>query len=125
PGFAGLAERESLVAESLLQPLPPVVGSANQTYPLSPVVVHHDFVALEHHLVQKSLQWNELASRRPGGGDNIEEISVNQKLSHRSRFDEIAHLLGPRRKSGSHWLSFIARPPVIGGGSVSKSSMAP
>ena len=55
---------------------------------------------------------------------NVEDVPVDQELGGRSRAEQVPHLHCPAWQL-VHWLSFARASWVSGGGSVSRSSIAP
>src|SRR5262245_39864181 len=95
-----------LIAEYLLQPFSPVFGSFRQTYSSAAIVLEHDIVALEHDVLEKCLQRQQPPACRICRGDNIKDVSVNQKLSNRAGPEKVTHLFGPYGQLIRHCDSF-------------------
>ena len=112
--------RVGFAAERLLEPVAPVLGAARRAHAAAAVVAQHDVVAGEHHLVEKRRQREQAAGRR----HDVEDVAVEEELRGGSGAEQIAHLRRPAGQLG-HWLSFARASAASGGGSVSRSSIAP
>src|SRR5262245_9384483 len=104
-GFARL-NCGRFIPEYLLQPFSPVFGSFRQTYSSAAIVLENHIVALEHDVLEKCFQRQQPPACRILRGDNIKDVSVNQKLSNRAGPEKVTHLFGPYGQLIRHCDSF-------------------
>ena len=120
-GLARQRQRRGLLAERRLEPVGPVVGAARRPHAAAAVVAQHDVVGREHDLLEEGRHGQQLAVR----GDDVEDVAVEEELGRRPGAEQIPHLGGPAGQLLAHWLSRARVSVVSGGGSVSRSSIAP
>ena len=120
-GLACQRQRRGFLAERRLQPVAPVVAAARRPHAAAAVVAQHDVVGREHDLLEEGRHRQQLAVR----GDDVEDVAVEEELGGRPGAEQIAHLGGPAGQLVAHWLSRARVSGVSGGGSVSRSSIAP
>ena len=119
--LAGQRQRRGFLAERRLQPVAPVVAAARRPHAAAAVVAQDDVVGAEHDLLEERRNREQLAVR----GDDVEDVAVEEELGGRSGAEQIAHLGCPAGQLVAHWLSRACVSGVSGGGSVSRSSIAP
>src|SRR6185295_14366166 len=107
-----------------LEPFAPIVGTLEKANAAATVVLEHDVVALEHHGFEERFQRQQSPAGRVLGRDDVEDIAVDEELRHRSGSKKVTHLLRPFGQWLAHWDSFCPET-MRGGGSASRSSMAP
>ena len=64
-------------------------------------------------------------SSLPSERDDVEDVAVEEELGGGSGAEQVAHLGRPAGQLVAHWLSRARASGVSGGGSVSRSSIAP
>ena len=115
------------------QPVAPVVAAARRAHAAAAVVVQDDVVAARTS-PRRGTTWQReqpIAVR-----DDVEDVAVQEELRGRSGAEQVAHLGAPRRGSSGHGRSVMrldwllrsraaSSAPSSGGGSVSRSSIAP
>ena len=105
PGFACL-QCGNLIPQYLLEPLAPILGPFGQAYSPAAIVLQHDVVAFEHHFLEECLERQQPPAPGILDTDNIENVSVNEKLGDGSGSKKVAHFFGPAGQLIDHCDSF-------------------
>ena len=115
-------QRRRLLPERRLQPVAPVVGAARRPHAAAAVVAQHDVVGREHDLVEER-RHATAACRSSGTTSKTLPWRRNWAADPERNRSRIS--AAQRGQLLAHWLSRARASGVSGGGSVSRSSIAP